>query len=370
MTGLPSSDVKDALRAALRQLLLDRSFTQTALARVMTEEAEKEGLTRRDRVVRYDAAMISRWLDGSSVLSRQAAWLLDLLEPPAPSREGFQDLRDRYVLESDREQAPAAGGGRGLRPLLDTARCSAHVLATSLQRSHLKLKDDERLAWFFLSVVDSTEARQLVDEVLKRFDSVRIVGLYDLLGHWDLVVKAAMHEDVDPSEVETTLVGELIANGMTLGAGGSVSMSDSRGHRRAVADRNAIISADGSSEPEFLVLGSDSEYDLYRVQRAFVFIDLAHVPVLRRAIAQRQLEDLIRDSYQIPCFGIIEAVIKSDDCLILELLMACGHEPGRLNQLNRRIAPELTRFKAPKYVLLVSSCDERGWSSIASTTSQ
>ncbi len=129
-------------------------------------------------------------------------------------------------------------------------------------------------------------------------------------------------------------------------------------------ERDQISRPDsGEDAPEYLVLGSDDEYDLYRVQRAFILIELEKVPELRRGIAQKQLSDLIYQNSEEARFRIIEAVATELGCLILELIMTCADEPWKFNQLNRRIAPELTKFKAPKSSLLVSSCDEQGWPS-------
>lgn len=182
---------------------------------------------------------------------------------------------------------------------------------------------------------------------------------------WVTVGHAADPDDLWKLHIESTLRSELVTNEMaTLTRNPDGGDVGALSYRMLATERDQISRPDrGEDAPEYLVLGSDDEYDLYRLQRAFIFIELEKVPELRRGIAQKQLSDLIYQNSEEACFRIIEAVATGLDCLILELIMTCADEPGKFNQLNRRIAPELTKFKAPKYSLLVSSCDEQGWPS-------
>lgn len=343
----------EALRARLRGVLDVSGVTQSSLARSLTAKAEEHGLSKG-----YDPGMISRWLDGRLAISRPAVWLLDMLHPATGDEPAFQDLRDRFVVDADREQVPAGSAVSDLT-MLQGARCTAHLMAASLPRVGLALAEDEQLVWLMLSVVDCGESRQIVDEVVRTDGSARTLAMYDLLGRWDLAVKLAMPAESAPGPLENRIHEQLVVNGMIDSTDApQQDLREFRRHRTLVTDGTQIRSRTGSGSPEFLVLGSDAAYDLHRIQRTFLFVELNTLPDLRRSIARDRLIGFVIGNGA-PCLNIVEAVTAAPDCLVLELLMTCADEPGRLNQLNRLFAPELTRFKAQKYNLLVYSADER-----------
>lgn len=356
---------RDAMRMAVRRLLIDGGVSQSALARKLTEAARQYGLKRGDSVkeVRYDPAMVNRWLDGKLVMSRQAAWLLDQLYPRAAGEETFQDLRDRYLLSSDRAQVPEPAPVRD-RPLLEGARCSAELLASRHPHRRQRLADDETMAFTLLSVVDCEEARQIIAELVAATEGVRLIAMYDVLGHWDVAVKLVGSAGFDLVAFQDTLHDALVANEMAdpVDASGADD-AQFTGHRATFTDGSRIRRPDGSADPpSFLVLDSPEDYDLLRVQRAFLFVELKSVPTLRRGIAQRQIERLISgEDMPRACRQIVEAVTTSDDSLILEIVLTCANGVRRLNQLNRLVGRELTRFKAQKYNLIVFTSDEREW---------
>lgn len=349
------------MRAAVRSLLVERGISQSALARELTTAAAEHGLKRGAKDVRYDAAMINRWLDGKLAMSRPAAWLLDLLYPEFGD-ETFQDMRDRYVLASDREQVPDPAPATD-RPILEGTRCAAEYIVGRKRHRRLDLAADEIMAITLLSVVDTEEARQIVGTIVDATPEVRTIAMYDVLGHWDVAVKLAAPKGFDFEAFYVRVHDELVVNDM-IGAeeNPAADVVEFTGHRFLVTDASRVRRPGSTKPPSFLVLDSPEDYDLLRVQRAFLFVELKTVPELRRAIAQQQIERLVSGEDMPPmCRHIIEAITLSDDALILEVAMTCANGMRRLNQLNRIIGRELTRFKAQKYNLTVFATDESGW---------
>jgi len=350
------------MRAAIRRLLDEVNISQSELARRLTDAASEFGLRRgdTDKEVQYDPAMVTRWRDGKLVMSRHAAWLLDHLYPNV-AKESFQDLRDRYILANDREQVAEPTTARATT-LLSGASCSAEALAGRLPHRGLPLTDDETMAIMFLSVVDVDDTRDIVSALADRTEKVRIIAMYDVLGHWDVAVKVAAPAGYDLAAFYREVHSALVSTGM---AGEeedpAADVAEFTGHRFLTTDASRIRKPGSGGRPTFVVLDDPDDYDLYRLQRAFLFVELNTVPEIRRDIAKRAVEKLVREDLPITCGHIIEAVTFADDAVILEIMMTCANGMRRLNQLNRILGPNLTRFKAQKTNLLVFSSDERKW---------
>jgi hypothetical protein len=360
----PRPPARDAVRSAIRLVLIDQELSQSALARQLSDAAKAHGLRRGDgdKEVRYDPAMVNRWLDGKLVPGRQAAWLLDLLYPRPARQETFQDLRDRFVLESDRSGAPEPLSA-SFGPLLEGARCSAEFAARDQRRRPLPLQPGEELAITLLSVVDCSESRHIISELLGPMENVRLLAMYDVLGHWDLAVKFAYPHGFDAAALQAEMHAALVAIGMAGDPDKPVAeVSEFTRHRVLTTDTSRVLRTDGSADPRFIVLDSADAYDLLRIQKAFMFIELRTLPEMRRTIAAMEVQNLL-NGRDIPdaCRDVIEAVVISDDCVMLELAMTCASGLRLLNQLNRIIGRELTRFKAQKYNLIVYTTDESGW---------
>lgn len=361
LSGQVQVSAQDAIRTAMRTLLVERGISQSELARQLTKAAAEYGVKRGNKVVRYDAAMINRWLDGKLAMSRHAAWLLDLLYPEAAD-ETFQDMRDRYVLATDREQVPDPAPAAE-QPLLEGTQCAAEFLVRRRRHRRLKLADDEVMAIALLSVVDTEEARQIVGSIVDNTPDVRAIAMYDVLGHWDVALKLAAPAGYDFDAFYIQVHDELVANDM-IGAeeNPSADVVEFTGHRFLVTDAGRIRKPGSTKPPSFLILDKPEEYDLLRVLRAFLFIELKTVPERRRTIAQQQVERLVSgEDMPQACRHIIEAITISDDAMIIEVAMTCANGMRRLNQLNRLVGRELTRFKAQKYNLTVFDTDESGW---------
>lgn len=362
MIGQDKAVARTAMRDALRKLLDELNISQSELARQLTQAASDFGLRKADsdKEIQYDPAMVNRWRDGKLVMSRQAAWLLDHLHPEA-LKESFQDLRDRYILANDREQVPEPATV-GSRTLLSGATCSAEALSNRLPHRRLPVTEDETLAIMFLSVVDVDDTRDIVAALVDRTPDVRVLAMYDVLGHWDVMVRlaapqgfdfAAFYGEVHTALVETGMAGEEVNP--------AADVAEFTGHRFLTTDLARVRRPGSSRPPTFVVLDDSDDYDLFRMQRAFLFVELNTVPELRRGIARKAIEKLVSEDLPQTCGHIVEAVTLADDAVILEIMMTCANGIRRLNQLNRILGPNLTRFKAQKTNLLVFASDERGW---------
>ncbi len=364
MIGPDKSGARSAMRDALRKLLDELNISQSELARQLTQAASDAGMRRADsdKEIQYDPAMVNRWREGKLVMSRQAAWLLDHLHPEAV-KESFQDLRDRYILANDREQVrePASADAGAL---LAGATCSAEAFANRLPHRRFPLAADETTAVMFLSVVDVDDTREIVAELVNRTEDVRIIAMYDVLGHWDVMVRLAAPRAFDLAGFYREVYGALIETGM---AGPeenpAADIAEFTGHRFLTTDLSRIRRPGSNRPPTFVVLDDSDDYDLYRMQRAFLFVELNTVPELRRGSAEKAIEKLVREDLPASLGHIIEAVTFADDAVMIEIMMTCANGIRRLNQLNRIIGPHLTRFKAQKTNLLVFASDERGWPS-------
>ncbi len=346
------------MRIAVRRLLDELNISQSELARQLTQAA-REHVFRRgdtDKDMRYDPAMINRWSDGKLVMSRHAAWLIDHLHP---GRAGvsFQDLRDSYLLATDRQQLPDAASVSA-KTLLGGATCGAEAPANRLPHRSLDLGADEIMAILLLSVVDVEEARLLIDQLVTANPDVHVIAIYDMLGHWDVAVKLAAPTGFDIETLYTHVHAELAANEIT----------EFTGHRFLNTDAARIRRPGSTLAPSFVVLDTADDYDLYLVQRAFVFIELRAVPETSRAIAMRRIEKSICEDLSESCQRIVEAITFSDDAIIIDIAMTCANDIRHLNQFNRIIGRELTIFKAQKYNLTVFETDESGWLARTNTT--
>lgn len=361
--------VQKLISTAVSQLLQVNRLTKAALARELTEEAVRRGVSRRgsDKEVRYDTATVTRWVDGSQAISRQAAWLLDQLHPN-PIAESFQDLRDRYLLETDREQVPRSVAVDN-RLLLENAKCTADVVARQRPKRELEVSAEERIAWIFASVVDSEESRGVVDRLVTPLDEVRIIAQYELLGRWDLGIKLAISATLNLDTFVDELYKSLIVAEMVEASEESPDLSGvvSARRREFTACRSFIAENSnypygGGREParpiKFLILPNSDEYDTLRVQRAFLFIELRTVAPPRRPMALSTVRDHL---FAAPpeCQNIVEAMTYGEDAVVLELLMTCA-DRSRLNELSRILAPSFTKYHAQRYNLLVYFSDESG----------
>ncbi len=350
------SVIRAAVGDALKSLLNHHGLSRKALANLLSEQAIERDLRGKDKeeAVKYDPAMIARWLSGSLAMSRQAAWLLDELYPNAVGEADFQAMRDRYILAHDRSQVP--GPARG-----DDGAFAQDGADRRFPRRELPLDDTEAMAFACYSVVDCEQARSIIGEVTATATGVRAVAMYEVMGHWDLAVKFAIPAGFDIVPFHQRVHEELVANGMA-GASQSATgeLSEFIEHRIVTTDRTRIHRAGSDERPEFLVLDSAEDYDELRLQRTFLFVELRALSDVGRKAAQRSVRRLLDVEIPHSWQEIIEAVTVSDDAMIVEIIMSSDQSPY-LHRLNRQLGQALTRFKAQKTNLLVFTTDESGW---------
>ncbi|MGH3924374.1 MAG: hypothetical protein ACRDTT_16180, partial [Pseudonocardiaceae bacterium] len=129
--------------------------------------------------------------------------------------------------------------------------------------------------------------------------------------------------------------------------------------RRAVIAQKTISPHDGSTSPKYLVLPDSRDYDRFRVQRAFLFIELRTVARARRSRLSEKLTARLSGATK-ASGRIVEAIVYGSDAVVIEVLMTCA-DSSSLNELNRLLVGDLSYYVAKKYSLIVYDSDEEGW---------
>ena len=288
---------QERVRGALARLLRSEGLSLAELGRQLSQRSSDLALGgRQGRATRYDTAAVQRWLSGTQPMSRQGAWLLDRLYPRAESTS-FQDLRDQYVLAKDRAAVPHEVESVP-RLLLEGARCVADQVALSFERRPMPIAPDERLAFVYVTVIDNDESRAAIRLMTEAFAGVTLLALYDVLGRWDVVVIVALSRDVELAAYGAAVREALIDAEMTASAddrdSGDATVDEARLReftaQRAVAVDVSLPIIDASgARPEHLLLATNDDYRLLRVQRGILFIELQTVAPPRREILRDRL---------------------------------------------------------------------------------
>jgi len=232
----------------------------------------------------------------------------------------------------------------------------------------MPIEPDERLAFLYLTVVDNDESRAAIRLMTESLPGVTLLALYDVLGRWDVAVIVALAPDVVLDDYQTAIRRTLIDAEMTASAetrdSGDNTVDEARlreftAQRAFVVDVSLPVRDLSDSRPKHLLLPTNEEYGLLRIQRSFFFIELQTVAPPRREIFKDRLVDALREARG--GFGsIVEALHLSDTAIVLDVVTTCA-EKGRLNELNRGIAEVVSRFQAQKNNLIVYFWDEFGW---------
>jgi hypothetical protein len=219
------------------------------------------------------------------------------------------------------------------------------------------------LAILLAAVADCSRARRVIRDVLTDFvlelaaetpgrDRIRLEGMYDLSGRWDLLAKIRCAEPQRAAllaKTETELVNE--------------QMIDARENRKDGMFGLFDVVSVNSERPSFdepantttirrVRLASTEEYERYGLQRAFIYVE---VPSKNRAKLIRRLQMAIKQNADIR--DTIEAVHLAQEEFVIEVLADPAH-PNALNRLNRFLEPELSAYKAQKYTLTSYNYDE------------
>jgi hypothetical protein len=362
MSGDDLTRIRTEMSTAVVDLLRSQGMSMSDLGRRLSVRAREHGLGRGGGGIRYDAANVKRWQDGSAPLSRQAAWLLDHMG--TGQRPVFQELRDRYILLADRQLVSQPAGPID-DLLVQGARCSADIVMARRARRPLVTHGAEKVAYLFLSVVDCEDARDSIRKLVEEHEGVRIVAMYSLLGRWDLVGIFAVGPNVDFTAFQATLHDELVAAELVEPVAHDSDRQVGEHRQREFTARRAVIAQktinphDESTPPKYLVLPDSRDYDRFRVQRAFLFVELRTVARARRSRLSERLTARLSDPTETSS-RIVEAVVYGSDALLIEVLMTCA-DSSRLNELNRLLVRDLSYYVAKKYSLVVYDSDEEGW---------
>lgn len=231
------------------------------------------------------------------------------------------------------------------------------------------------LSILLLSVTSGPKTRDLVKEMMHSGEGWRgfasdwppqrllIVGMYELIGNWDLAVLVRSNV-VDRASLAHRFRRELMirahenefppvhASGGQFGRFEAIPVSSERG------------SLTGSDPIRRTVLPSSEDYETKGTTRAFIVIDAS--PNDERAGATPPMETVLGEMRQalgpVAADEFVECVYVSRHKAVVEVLST---EPGAadLTRFNRLIEPGLAEHAIQKYTLICYGYDEQtfGW---------
>jgi predicted phosphodiesterase len=273
----------------------------------------------------------------------------------------------KRVLAVGSDRAPA-GGDAPLPMLEDYCPADAEGRELDVQidgaqdRDGLGITEDRSdLNVVMFSVSDCPTARkelrraiaELPTQSLWRHGGQRqvwLLGMYDLLGYWDLAVRLRIGNGVDPRWIIDYLDAWLRDVKLRSRDDGLFSRRVTLDVRREASSiRELLVS--GREPIERRVLGDTADYERLRCQRSFVWIDLG-------SEQDRILDQLATAVEKDPhAAAIIESASLGDQVLLLETFSACG-QSSEIARLNRVIEPVLARWACQKYTLTCYGYDE------------
>jgi 3',5'-cyclic AMP phosphodiesterase CpdA len=224
--------------------------------------------------------------------------------------------------------------------------------------------DNSDLCVLFFSVADCPTARAAVRQALsalpgesfwqKQEPYVLLLGMYDLLGNWDLAVRLRIGDGVKPSRVSKYLDEQLQAANQRQKKGPFSQGPFSKAMllevtREANSVRELLTE---SNEPvKRRILGDTDAYDRLRCQRSLIWIELG--------ADSREVLDWLADAIETApeVAAIIESASLDDQVLLLETFSACG-QSSEIAHLNRLIEPVLANWHRQKYTLTCYGYDE------------
>jgi 3',5'-cyclic AMP phosphodiesterase CpdA len=224
--------------------------------------------------------------------------------------------------------------------------------------------DNSDLCVLFFSVADCPAARAAVRKALsalpgenfwqKQEPYVLLLGMYDLLGNWDLAVRLRIGDGVKPSRVFKYLDEQLQAANQRQKKGpfsqGPFSKAMLLDVTREANSVRELLTE--SNEPvRRRILGDTDAYDRLRCQRSLIWIELG---ADSREVLDR-LADAIETAPEVA--AIVESASLDDQVLLLETFSACG-QSSEIAHLNRLIEPVLANWQRQKYTLTCYGYDE------------
>lgn len=219
-------------------------------------------------------------------------------------------------------------------------------------------EDESDLNYAFLSVVDCKKARRVFRETLQgefaakcKLQYLKLEGMYDLLGKWDLAIR--FRGEPVTKHIKAGLLKPLRDQRM-FGVG-----ADFRGEQWVDVLKEWTLDDWLLGQRDLargirrrVPLENGDAYDAARCQKGLVFV--------RNEQSDGRLEDqlrgVVKDAPEL--HQIIESVAIATDAVVFEVFMSCS-QTALINRLNRIIEPVLSGFEAQKYTLLCYGYDER-----------
>jgi predicted phosphodiesterase len=234
------------------------------------------------------------------------------------------------------------------------------ALAPELEQTEEERREDTSdLYVMMLSVADCPKARDVVRTAIRDLPKERVwkgmnpqvalLGMYDLLGNWDLCVRLRIARGANPTSIRGYLERRLEKEGLRRNKGLFSASEELNVTHEAPSIRQ--LRTRGAALAHRRMLGSTEDYDRLRCQRSFVWIDLgvSHDPVLQ------ELAKAVEEEPEVA--AIIESASLSAQTLLLETFSACG-QSTEIARLNRQIEPVLATWGRQKYTLSCYGYDE------------
>ncbi len=214
--------------------------------------------------------------------------------------------------------------------------------------------DNSDLFYVFMTAVDCAKARAQVRKFVKSYKPgkplgfyVHLLGMYDLMGRWDLAVRLRIGPDAKQgTRFISALKAHLDEHGVFYGNINHLF------HSFNITDEHVSLkkTSRARERDRHVRPGGTTDYENNRLQKGFIVIQPGQ---------QRQTGDLLESLGTVKgqSTEIIRAVCEAVDAVIIELFMTCP-QADYVNKLNREIGKPVANLGGQKYSLLCYEYDE------------
>jgi hypothetical protein len=220
-------------------------------------------------------------------------------------------------------------------------------------------KDASNLFFALFCVLDCQRSRIAIGDLqAASFGQISIEAEYDLMGAWDLLIKFR----AETNDLANTFYQEIVK---TLASKQMMNVSESErfGKRQLVnvmAQSKTILKLlypTNDEEISYILLPSNSDYDVFRASRAFIIVQARGGKGSRQR--QKFLIELNRAIEDGVGKSIIESICEGESELVIETLSTCS-QTNLIKKLNREIESILTIHELQKYTLSCYYHEESG----------
>lgn len=234
-------------------------------------------------------------------------------------------------------------------------------------------EDVSNLNLLLLSVASCEVSRKLLREFFSNHKSVKnnqlcLQGMYDLLGHWDLLARFRLNQTEGFDDAKKQLT-ELLKKEDQMNEQGDFSDGihinvTKETHRFRDLLARPFIQARPIKRNIF---ENEDDYNKKRCQRGFLFISLPPEEELRRKVINA-LANLLDDEEEF--ISIVEGIyegtykkevdkeIKIKHAVVIEVFMTCA-QSLYLNHINKAIEKKLAEYRMQKYTMFCYGYDEK-----------